>query len=84
MIKSEFIEILKERQIKTGWSSTCFHNMGTDDLWTWFEPTIDGLQPRIDLSMDGKVVFIQSDLYDNDGEKRKEFTYEEFMRFHRI
>lgn len=49
----------------------------SDDYWSWYVPGVDGFQPAISLSTDGKVIIT----YDLDSEDaiNEEHTYEEFL-----
>ena len=79
MTKQEFIDILKSKESRM---RSCFLSEGNENHWRWYEPTIDGLQPSINISVDGKVIFkYAGSLYDNTPVRKEEFSYEDFLEF---
>ena len=58
MIKTEFIQILKEHASNAGIFNGRFINISDDENhWKYERPAVDALEPSIDLSTEGFVLY---------------------------
>ena len=79
MIKSEFIEKLKTHASNAGIFNGRFINISDDENhWKYERPAVDALEPSIDLSTEGFVLFHPNIGFgDNSVEK---ISYEDFVK----
>jgi hypothetical protein len=78
MIRAEFIETLKEHAKTAGIFNGRFINISDDENhWKYERPAVDALEPSIDLSTEGFVLFSPNvGFSDNTIEK---ISYEDFI-----
>lgn len=78
MSKEEFIEVLKEHASRAsifGGRFVCISN--DENHWKYERPAVDALEPSIDLSNDGIVLFSPNIGFGDNN--IKEISYEDFI-----
>ena len=80
MTKQDFINLL-EVEREESCSTSCFKRSyaNSDDYWDWEVPFVDGLQPDINLSEDGIVIFTYNKSLYGDDSIKENHTYKEFL-----
>jgi hypothetical protein len=78
MIRTEFIEIIKEHaETATVFGNRFVCKSDDENYWTYHRPAIDALEPSIDLSTEGFVLFSPNLGF---GEiKNEKISYEDFI-----
>lgn len=78
MIKTEFIKILKEHAKTSSMFGGRFVCLSIDEnIWNYNRPALDAIEPSIDLSTEGFVLYSQNNGFnDNTIEK---ISYEDFI-----
>ena len=83
MLKQDFINILIEKENNTSIFQGRFSRTYTnsDEHWTYIRPAVDCMEPTIDLSKDGVVMYINFCGFDSC--EKTELTYYEFLNLYK-
>ena len=83
MTKEEFIEILKTHaKIANVFGGRFIPISDDENYWNYHRPAVDAMEPSIDLSTEGFVIYNHNIGFDN--KKSEKISYDDFIRKYKL